>query len=51
MARNGILDEIYAARETLLAQHGGDIHAYIEAARQRALESGRLIATPKQKAI
>ncbi len=51
MARNEILDEIYAAREALLAQHGGDVHAYVEAARQRALESGRLIATPKQRRI
>ena len=49
MARNEILDEIYAAREALLAQHGGDLHAYIEAARQRALESGRSIAAPKQR--
>ena len=49
MARNEILDEIYAAREALLAQHGGDVHAYIEAARKRAIESGRLIAAPKQR--
>jgi len=49
MARNEILDEIYAAREALLAEHGGDVHAYIEAARKRALESGRLVATPKQR--
>jgi hypothetical protein len=49
MARNEILDEIYAAREALLAEHGGDVHAYIEAARKRALASGRLIAAPKQR--
>jgi ethanolamine utilization microcompartment shell protein EutL len=51
MARNEILDEIHAAREALLAQHGGDVHAYIEAARKRALASGRLIAPPKQRTI
>lgn len=51
MARNEILDEIYAAREALLAEHGGDVHAYIEAARKRALESGRPIAAPKQRTI
>jgi hypothetical protein len=44
VARNEILDEIYAARETLLAQHGGDVHAYVESARKRALASGRLLA-------
>ena len=49
MARNEILDEIYAAREALIAQHGGDVHAYIEAARKRALASGRLVAAPKQR--
>ncbi len=51
MARNEILDEIYAAREALIAQHGGDVHAYIEAARKRALASGRLVAAPKQRTI
>ena len=51
MARNEILDEIHAAREALLAQHGGDVHAYIEAARKRALASGRLVAAPKQRTI
>jgi len=49
MARNEILDEIHAAREALLAEHGGAVHAYVEAARKRALESGRILATPKQR--
>ena len=49
MARNEILDEIYAAREALLVEHDGDLHAYVEAARQRALASGRIIAAPKQR--
>ena len=51
MARNEILDEIYTAREALLVQHGDDLHAYIEAARKRALESGRPTAAPKQRTI
>ena len=49
MARNEILEEIYAAREALLKKHGGDVHAYVEAARKRALESGRPIAASKQR--
>lgn len=49
MARNEILDEIYATRETLLAEHDGDVHAYVEAARKRALASGRIVAAPKQR--
>ena len=32
MTRNEILEEIYAAREALLAEHGGDVHAYVKAA-------------------
>jgi hypothetical protein len=49
MARNEILEEIYAARAALLAKHNGDVHAYVEAARKRALESGRPIAASKQR--
>jgi hypothetical protein len=49
MPRNPILEEIYAARDKLLADCHGDVHAYVEAARQRALASGRPIATPKQR--
>ena len=48
MSRNPILEEIYAAREKLLADCGGDLHAYIQSARERALASGRPIAAPKQ---
>ena len=51
MSSNPILDEIYAAREKLLADVGGDLHAYIEGARTRALASGRQIATQTQPAI
>jgi hypothetical protein len=47
MARNPILEEIYAAREKLLADYNGDFHAYVESARQRALASGKRIVSPK----
>jgi hypothetical protein len=47
MTPNPILEEIYAAREELLAEHQGDVHAYVREARRRALASGRLIAGPK----
>jgi len=49
MTSNPILDEIYATREKLLAEHNGDLHAYVESARKRALESGRQIVHPKQR--
>ena len=49
MADNPILEEIYAARDQILADHKGDVHAYVQDARQRALASGRPIATPKQR--
>jgi hypothetical protein len=49
MTSNPILDEIHAIREILLAEHGGDVHACVEAARKRALESGRPIYQPKQR--
>ena len=49
MARNPILEEIDATRKALLAEYKGDVHAYIEDARKRALASGRPIAAPKQQ--
>lgn len=49
MSHNPILEEIYAAREKLLAKFNGDVHAYIEDARRRALASGRPIAAPTQR--
>lgn len=39
MVRNEILDEIYAARETLLEQHAGSLHDYVAAATERARSS------------
>lgn len=38
---NPILDELYAARHKLLTDAGGDLHRYVEGARQRALASRR----------
>ncbi|NOY30222.1 MAG: hypothetical protein GXP28_08595 [Planctomycetes bacterium] len=51
MAHNEILEEIYATRDALLAEHGGDVHAYVESARKRALASGRPIAESTQQTI
>jgi hypothetical protein len=49
MTSNPILDEIHATRQELLAEHNGDLHAYVEAARKRAITSGRQIVQPKQR--
>jgi hypothetical protein len=49
MARNPILEEIYAARDALLAEYKGNVHAYVLDARERALASGRPIAVPKHR--
>jgi hypothetical protein len=49
MATNPILDEIHQTRKDILAEYGGDIHAYVEDARRRTLESGRPIAPPKRR--
>ncbi len=43
MPRNPILEELYAAREKLLADAGGDVHKYLEGVRKRELASGRLL--------
>ncbi len=48
MNRNPILDEVYAAREKLLADAGGDIHKYLEGVRQREAASGRLLQPSPQ---
>ena len=48
MNRNPILDELYAAREKLLADAGGDIHKYLEGVRQREAASGRLLQPSPQ---
>jgi len=51
MTRNPILEEIDQAREELLAEHDGDLGAYIRSANERALASGHPIATLKQRTI
>ena len=51
MTQNPILEELYAARDKLLADAGGDVHKYVEEARKRALASGRPIATPKPSTV
>ena len=51
MPRNSILDELHEARRKLLDDVDGDLHRYVEEARQRLLASGRTIAEPKQRTI
>lgn len=48
MHPNPILDELYLAREKLLADAGGDVHRFLEGVRQREQGSGRLVATDSQ---
>jgi hypothetical protein len=48
MPDNPILEEIYAAREKLLADAGGDVHRYLEGVRKRELASG-LLRDPNQQ--
>lgn len=43
MVHNSILEEIYAARDKLLADAGGDVHKYLEGVRAREAASGRLL--------
>ena len=42
MPDNPILEEIYAAREKLLADADGDVHRYLEGVRKREQASGLL---------
>ena len=51
MTRNPILEELYAAREKLLKDAGGDAHKYLEGVREREQASGRLLSAEEQKAI
>lgn len=44
-----ILEELYAAREKLLADAGGDIRKYLEGVRQREAASGRLLQPLPQR--
>jgi len=45
---NPILEEIYAAREKLLADAGGDVKRYLQGVREREQASGRLIDCSQQ---
>lgn len=49
--KNPILEEIYAAREKLLADAGGDVHKYLEGVRAREAASGRLLTPQQQRTI
>lgn len=51
MTRNPILEELYAAREKLLANAGGDARKYLEGVRERERTSGRLLSSEEQQAI
>jgi hypothetical protein len=51
MTRNPILEELYTAREKLLADAGGDAHKYLEGVRERERESGRLLSEEEQRTI
>ena len=43
MAHNPILEELYAIREKLLADAGGDLQRYLAGVREREARSGRLL--------
>ncbi len=49
MRNNPILEEIYAARDKLLADAEGDVHRYLEGVREREQASGRLLPPVKQR--
>lgn len=51
MSNNPVLDELYAAREKLLADAGGDTHQYLEGVRERERLSGRLLSAEDLKNI
>ena len=49
MTRNPILEEIYAAREKLLADHGGDVKKYLESVREREAATGHVVGGTTQR--
>lgn len=51
MHRNPILEELYAVREKLLADAGGDVHKYLEGVRKREAASGRLLQSAPQRTM
>ncbi len=51
MTSNPILEELYAARDKLLADAGGDASKYLEGVRKRERKSGRLLSAEAQRTI
>lgn len=49
MTPNPVLEELYAAREKLLAGAGGDVHRFLEGVREREAASGLLLGTTPQR--
>jgi hypothetical protein len=49
MSHNPILDELYAIRERLLADAGGDIQKFLAGVRQREAASGRLVREQEKR--
>ena len=48
---NPVLEELYAAREKLLADAGGNARKYLEGVRERERASGRLLSASEQRTI
>jgi hypothetical protein len=51
MQPNPILEELYAIRRQILADHGDDLTAYLHAQFERTKSSGHPIAQIKQRTI
>jgi hypothetical protein len=48
-SRNPILDELYAIRERLLADAGGDLQEFLAGVREREAASGRLLREREER--
>lgn len=51
MPRNPILEDLYAVRRQIMAEHGDDLGAYLHAQFERLKASGHPIANIKQRSI
>ena len=51
MTMNPILDELYGIRSKILADHGNDLTAYLQAEFERLKAEGHPIAKIKQRTI
>ena len=51
MATNPVLEELYAARAEIMAEHGNDLGAYLRDAAERSKASGHPVAKIKQRTI